>query len=84
MSLSLSSKIFLPCLAILSLSLRKYSMTLALAFLVCRNWSHSILGVAFSAVIISTWSPDFRTYESGTSFMFTFAAMAPLPMWVWI
>ena len=59
-------------------------MTLALAVRVWRNFSHSILGVAFAAVMISTWSPDLSTYESGTSFMLTLAAMALLPMWVWI
>ena len=84
MSLSLSAKIFRPSLAILSLSARKYSMTFDFAVRVWRNWSHSIFGVALAAVMISTWSPDLSGDESGTSFMLTFAAIALLPMWVWI
>ena len=54
------------------------------AFLVLRKFNHSLLGFSFSAVIISTWSPVLRTYESGTRRRLTFAAIALLPISVWM
>ena len=82
-SASFAERIDIPSAMLFFVSFFSASMTSLRALLVLRKSSHSRLGFEFSAVMISIWSPFWSSYESGTSFWFTLAAMALSPMWEW-
>ena len=69
---------------VLSLALEETFLIACLAFVVVTTSSHSGLGRALSAVMISIWSPLLICVVIGSSLWLILALMALLPIFEWM